>query len=179
MSYISRNYLVAQKLEQLEQNRKKHFIAHSTGYQRHPIGFELKSVFKVPEVITGQNNVLGENSFSWIPNCWSIKGRTNILTSLWFPRRAGSKHVFDDLDRSILKFDLRSSQVKVMSWFRWVMLHISRRALTKQTHWYKPRVCISILYSIKSYSQKQRSWVRDLGWPFEGAHCAVFPPFCQ
>ena len=34
-----------------------------------------------------------------------------------FFRRAGSKHILDDLNRSISKFDLRSSQVKVMCWF--------------------------------------------------------------
>ena len=38
---FSRKHPVAQKLEQLEQNRKKHLKAHSTGYQRLPIGFEL------------------------------------------------------------------------------------------------------------------------------------------
>ena len=38
---FSRKYPVAQKLEQLEQNRIKHLKAHSTGYQRLPIGFEL------------------------------------------------------------------------------------------------------------------------------------------
>ena len=66
MSYISRNSPVVQKLEQLEQNRKKHLKTHSAGYRRLHIGFELKSVFKVLEVIKGQNNVLCENSFSWI-----------------------------------------------------------------------------------------------------------------
>ena len=45
--FFSRNYHVAQKLEQLEENRKKHLKVHSTGYQHLPIGFELKSVFKV------------------------------------------------------------------------------------------------------------------------------------
>ena len=39
--FFSRNYPVAEKLEQLEQNRKKHLIAHLTGYQRLSIGFEL------------------------------------------------------------------------------------------------------------------------------------------
>ena len=38
---FSRKYPVAQKLEQLEQNRIKHLKVHSTGYQRLPIGFEL------------------------------------------------------------------------------------------------------------------------------------------
>ena len=61
---FSRKYPVAEKLEQLEQNRKKHLKAHLTGYKRLPIGFELKSVFKVKEVIKGQNNDLCENSFS-------------------------------------------------------------------------------------------------------------------
>ena len=60
----SRNFPEAQKLEQLERNRKKHLKAHSTGYQHLPIGFELKSVFKLLEVIKGQNSVLRENSFS-------------------------------------------------------------------------------------------------------------------
>ena len=46
MSYISRNPPVVQKLEQLEQNRKKHLKAHSAGYRRLHIGFELKSVLK-------------------------------------------------------------------------------------------------------------------------------------
>ena len=66
MSYISRNSPVVQKLEQLEQNRKKHLKAHSAGYRRLHIGFKLKSVFKVLEVIKGQNSVLCENSVSWI-----------------------------------------------------------------------------------------------------------------
>ena len=66
MSHISRNSPVVQKLEQLEQNHKKYLKAHSTGYQSLHIGFELKSVFKVLEVIKGQNSVLCENSFSWI-----------------------------------------------------------------------------------------------------------------
>ena len=66
MSYISRSSPVVQKLKQLEHNRKKHFgsKAHSAGYRRLHIGFELKSVFKVLEVIKGQNSVLCENSFS-------------------------------------------------------------------------------------------------------------------
>ena len=64
MSYISRSSPVVQKLEQLKQNRKKHLKAHSAGYRRLHIGFELKSVFKVLEVIKGQNSVLCENSFS-------------------------------------------------------------------------------------------------------------------
>ena len=38
---LSKKYPVAQKLEQLEQNRIKHLKAHSTGYQRLPIGFDL------------------------------------------------------------------------------------------------------------------------------------------
>ena len=42
---------MVQKLEQLEQNRKKHSKVHSAGYRRLHIGFELKSVFKVLEVI--------------------------------------------------------------------------------------------------------------------------------
>ena len=62
--FFSRKYPVAEKLEQLEQNRKKHLKAHLTGYKRLPIGFGLKSVFKVKEVIKGQNNDLCENSFS-------------------------------------------------------------------------------------------------------------------
>ena len=41
MSYISRNSPVVQKLEQLEQNRKKYLKAHSAGYRRLHIGFEL------------------------------------------------------------------------------------------------------------------------------------------
>ena len=41
MSYISRSSPVVQKLEQLEQNRKKHLKAHSAGYRRLHIGFEL------------------------------------------------------------------------------------------------------------------------------------------
>ena len=61
---FSRKYPVAEKLEQLEQNRKKYLKAHSMGYQRLPIGFELQSVFKVKEVIKGQNNDSCENSFS-------------------------------------------------------------------------------------------------------------------
>ena len=63
MPYISRSSPVVQKLEQLEQNNKKHLKAHSAGYRRLHIGFELKSFFKV---IKGQNSVLCENSFSWI-----------------------------------------------------------------------------------------------------------------
>ena len=55
---------MVQKLEQLAQNRKKHLKAHSGGYRRLHIGFELKSVFKVLEVIKGQNSILCENSFS-------------------------------------------------------------------------------------------------------------------
>ena len=39
--FFSRKYPVAEKLEQLEQNRKKHLKAHLTGYQRLSIGFEL------------------------------------------------------------------------------------------------------------------------------------------
>ena len=39
--FFSRKYPVAEKLEQLKQNRKKHLKAHLTGYQRLPIGFEL------------------------------------------------------------------------------------------------------------------------------------------
>ena len=113
MSYISRSSPVVQKLEQLEQNRKKHLKAHSAGYRRLHIGFELKSVYKVLEVIKGQNSILCENSFSWI-NIKVFKLETIILTSMCFARRAGSKHILDDLDRSISKFDLRSSQVKVM-----------------------------------------------------------------
>ena len=62
-NYFSRKCPVAEKLEQLEQNRKKHLKAHLTGYQCLPIGFEPKSVFKVKEVIKGQNNDLCENSF--------------------------------------------------------------------------------------------------------------------
>ena len=38
---FSRKYPVAEKLEQLEQNRKKYLEAHLTGYQRLPICFEL------------------------------------------------------------------------------------------------------------------------------------------
>ena len=38
---FSRKYPVAEKLEQLEQNRKQHLKAHLTGYQRLSIGFEL------------------------------------------------------------------------------------------------------------------------------------------
>ena len=64
MSYISRSSPVVQKLEQLEQNRKKHSKAHSAGYRHLHIGFELKSVLKVLEVIKGQNSILCENSFS-------------------------------------------------------------------------------------------------------------------
>ena len=63
---------------------------------------------------------------------------------MWFSRRAGSKHILDDLDRSISKFDLRSSQVKVTWWFRWVMLHINRCALVRQTFWCHSHVCVSI-----------------------------------
>ena len=48
MSYISRSSPVVQKLEQLE-HRKKHLKAHSTGYRRLHIGFDLKSVFKFLE----------------------------------------------------------------------------------------------------------------------------------
>ena len=55
---------MVQKLEQLEQNRKKDLKAHSPGYRRLHIGFELKSVFKVLEVIKGQNSILCENNFS-------------------------------------------------------------------------------------------------------------------
>ena len=57
MTYFSKNFLAAQKLEQLEQNRKKHLKAHSTGYRRSLTGFERKSIFKALEVIKGQNNV--------------------------------------------------------------------------------------------------------------------------
>ena len=64
MSYISRSSPVVQKLEQLEQNSKKHLKVHSAGYRRLHIGFELKSVFRVLEVTKGQNSVLCENSFS-------------------------------------------------------------------------------------------------------------------
>ena len=65
MSYISRSYFrkLFQKLEELEQNRKKHLKAHSAGYRRLHIAFELKSVFKVLEVIKCQNSILCENSF--------------------------------------------------------------------------------------------------------------------
>ena len=38
--FFSRKYPVAEKLEQLEQNRKKHLKAHLTGYQFLAIGFE-------------------------------------------------------------------------------------------------------------------------------------------
>ena len=38
---FSRKYPVAEKLEQLEQNRKKYLEAHLTGYQRLPICFDL------------------------------------------------------------------------------------------------------------------------------------------
>ena len=38
---FSRKYPVAEEPEQLEQNRKKHSKAHSTGYQRLPIGFDV------------------------------------------------------------------------------------------------------------------------------------------
>ena len=41
ITYFSRKYPVAEKLEQLEQNRKKHLKAHLTGYQSLPISFEL------------------------------------------------------------------------------------------------------------------------------------------
>ena len=61
--FFSRKYPVSEKLEQLEQNRKKHLKAHSAGCRCLHIGFELKSVFKVLEVIKGQNNDLCENSF--------------------------------------------------------------------------------------------------------------------
>ena len=64
MSYISRSSPVVQQLQRLEQNRKRHLKAHSTGYRRLHIGSELKSVFKVLEVIKGQKSVLCENSFS-------------------------------------------------------------------------------------------------------------------
>ena len=52
--------------------------------------------------------------------------------------------MLDDLDRSISKFDLSSSQVKVTWWFKEAMLHISRCALTRQTYRYQPHVCVSI-----------------------------------
>ena len=64
MSYISGSSPVVQQLQRLEQNRTRYLKAHSTGYRRLHIGFELKSVFKVLEVIKGQNSVLCENSFS-------------------------------------------------------------------------------------------------------------------
>ena len=64
MSYISRSSPVVQKLEQLEQNRKKAFESSFGGLPMSPYRFELKSVFKVLEVIKGQNSVLCENSFS-------------------------------------------------------------------------------------------------------------------
>ena len=64
MSYISRSSPVVQKLEQLVQNRNKHLKAHSVGYRHLHIGIELKSIFKVLEVIKGQKSVLCENSFS-------------------------------------------------------------------------------------------------------------------
>ena len=41
IAYFFRKYPVAEKLEQLEQNRKKHLKDNLTGYQRLPIGFEL------------------------------------------------------------------------------------------------------------------------------------------
>ena len=78
MSYISRNSPVAQKIEQLERNREKHLKVHATGYNCFSTGFELKSVFKVMEVIKGQNSFLGENIF--FVNKRSNKHRTIILT---------------------------------------------------------------------------------------------------
>ena len=45
---------------------RKALKAHSTGYQSLNVDFELKSVFKVLEVIKGKNSVLCENRFSWI-----------------------------------------------------------------------------------------------------------------
>ena len=142
--FFSRNYHVAPKLEQLEQSRKKHLKAHLAGYQRLAICFEpYRSVFKILEVIKGQESVLWENGFSWINFEVPNKLRTIILASMWFTRRGGSKHVLDDLDRSISKFDLRSSQVKVMWWFREVVLHISRCALTRQRYCYHSHVWVS------------------------------------
>ena len=46
-----------EKFEQLEQSRKKHLKAHSTGYQRYLTDFELPSVSRALEIIKGQNSV--------------------------------------------------------------------------------------------------------------------------
>ena len=67
------------------------------------------------------------------------------MTPSCFSRQGGSIHMLFILERSILKFDLRSRQVKITVWPKQVMLHISRCALTRQTLWHQSHVSSSVL----------------------------------
>ena len=67
------------------------------------------------------------------------------MTPSYLFHLAGSKHVLFDLERSMSKSDLRSGQVKVRLWLKWVNMHIIRNGLTNQVVWYQWRVFSSIL----------------------------------
>ena len=91
----------------------------------------------------------------------TIKDREKRETPSYSSSQDASKHMHIEHERSIWKFGLTSGQ---MTWPcklpRWVILHISRCVLTRQTHTVPlhPRLYLDC---VRSYWRK---WFRDLRW---------------
>ena len=99
----------------------------------------------------------------FVNNFLSIYVRKLVLTPSCFSHHAGSKHIHDDLERSIWKFDLRSRSRDDPRWPKWVILHIFRSVSTRGTQWDQSQLCSSI--QSKVISKKRLVSSGDLGWP--------------
>ena len=83
------------------------------------------------------------------------------MTPSCSPHRTDSEHVLFDTERSIWEFDLRSGQVKVRSWPKYVIMHITRSGSTSHVVWHHLRY----LHVIATHWQKRTATPFDLRWP--------------
>ena len=112
----------------------------------------------------------------FIDNFCDMSDMKTKMTASCLPRRAGSKHLLYDLERSISDFGLRSSgqgQVKDRPWPKYVNMHIFRSDLTSHVVWHHLRVSISILSRV--IGKKVSVTSIDLRWP-PGDHQSSVAP---
>ena len=159
--YFSWRRRLSPELWQLGRNRKKHAIALWTLFLQRVLRFELGSIVFAPGVIKCQNDRFWRKWF-FADIFLTKSGRAIILAPSCFSRRDASKHIHGDLERSRSKFDLRSRSLRSTYWPEWVMLHISRCALMRQTHWY--HFARLYLHPIDSYRQKVLVTSDDVIW---------------
>ena len=123
------------------------------------IRFYLSLTSLAPEVINCNFLFLAEMFFiDFFMRYMKMKMTPSCLSL-----QAGSDHVLFDLERSISKSYLRSGEVKVRSWPKYVNMLILRRGLTNQVVWHHLRVSISTLLRVIGEERIVTSC--DLSWP--------------